>query len=137
MVVNPVKQVLAGCSCLPGFCAYCTELLPPAAICMEENERNTQWTMQFAHCMEDTGEWWWLTRTQPDCPGIPDDRATVVYKRPTDLALLKDVAICCNVLVCDIMDDGARHHSRPMQNQLLLHPYSVASLCVGRMQHDL
>ena len=40
--------------------------------------------------------------------GIPDDRATVVYKRPTDLALLKDVAVCCNLLVCDIMDDGAQ-----------------------------
>ena len=39
--------------------------------------------------------------------GVPDDRATVVYKRPTDLALLKDVAVCCNLLVCDIMDDGA------------------------------
>ena len=61
----------------------------------------------------------------------------MVYKRPTDLALLKDVAICCNVLVCDIVDDGARCHSRPMQNRLLLHPYSVATLCVGRMQQSL
>ena len=39
--------------------------------------------------------------------GVPDDRAAVVYKRPTDLALLKDLAVCCNLLVCDIMDDGA------------------------------
>ncbi|KAK9836263.1 hypothetical protein WJX81_000365 [Elliptochloris bilobata] len=38
--------------------------------------------------------------------GTPDDRAAVVYKRPTDLALLKDVAVCCNLLVCDILDDG-------------------------------
>lgn len=61
----------------------------------------------------------------------------MVYKRPTDLALLKDVAICCNVLVCDIVDDGARHRSRPVQSQALLHPCSVAALHVGRMQQDL
>ena len=32
----------------------------------------------------------------------------VVYKRPTDLALLKDVPICCNLLVCDMFDEGKR-----------------------------
>ena len=31
---------------------------------------------------------------------------SVVYKRPTDLALLKDVPICCNLLVCDMFDEG-------------------------------
>ena len=38
--------------------------------------------------------------------GIADDRATVVYKRPTDLALRTDVPVACNVLVCDMLEDG-------------------------------
>ena len=35
----------------------------------------------------------------PDC-------YTVVYKRPTDLALHRDVPNICNLLLCDIMDEG-------------------------------
>lgn len=30
----------------------------------------------------------------------------VVYKRPTDLHLKTDVPLCCNLLVCDMMDDA-------------------------------
>ena len=30
----------------------------------------------------------------------------VVYKRPTDLALLRDVPVVCNLLIADIMDEG-------------------------------
>ena len=35
-----------------------------------------------------------------------DASYSVLYKRPTDLALLTDVRICCNLLVCDIFDEG-------------------------------
>ncbi|KAK9815442.1 hypothetical protein WJX72_003717 [[Myrmecia] bisecta] len=38
--------------------------------------------------------------------GFTDQQFKVVYKRPTDLALLDDVPICCNLLICDILDDG-------------------------------
>lgn len=38
--------------------------------------------------------------------GFSDDQVKVVYKRPTDLALLRDVPISCNVCICDIFDDG-------------------------------
>ena len=38
--------------------------------------------------------------------GYTDDDAKVVYKRPTDLALIRDVPCACNLLVCDILDDG-------------------------------
>ena len=38
-----------------------------------------------------------------------DASYSIVYKRPTDLALLKDVSICCNILVCDMFDEGKRH----------------------------
>lgn len=31
----------------------------------------------------------------------------VVYKRPTDLALKADVPVVCNLLLADIMDEGA------------------------------
>jgi len=36
----------------------------------------------------------------------------VIYKRPTDLALVKDVSICCNLLVCDMFDEGPSAHLR-------------------------
>jgi len=38
--------------------------------------------------------------------GFNDDQVKVIYKRPTDLALLKDVPVICNLLLCDILDDG-------------------------------
>lgn len=38
--------------------------------------------------------------------GFAEDRYDVIYKRPTDLALLKDVDICCNLFICDIFDEG-------------------------------
>ena len=37
-------------------------------------------------------------------------RFDVLYKRPTDLALGKDVRICCNLLVCDMFDEGDPIH---------------------------
>jgi len=38
--------------------------------------------------------------------GFTDDQVKVVYKRPTDLALLRDVPISCNLCICDVFDDG-------------------------------
>jgi protein arginine N-methyltransferase 7 len=39
--------------------------------------------------------------------GVPEERYAVVYKRPTDLALLRDVPICANLLITDMFDEGA------------------------------
>ena len=39
--------------------------------------------------------------------GFPSEDFSVVYKRPTDLALIRDVPVVCNLLICDIMDEGA------------------------------
>ena len=36
----------------------------------------------------------------------PGERYKVVYKRPTDLALGKDVPVCCNIVLCDMLDEG-------------------------------
>lgn len=38
--------------------------------------------------------------------GVPPEKYKVVYKRPTDLVLAEDVPVCCNLLVCDMLDDG-------------------------------
>lgn len=35
-------------------------------------------------------------------------QVAVVYKRPTDLALRADVPVVCNLLLADIMDEGAK-----------------------------
>ena len=37
---------------------------------------------------------------------IPAEQYSVVYKRPTDLRAGKDVPICCNIVVCDMLDEG-------------------------------
>ena len=41
--------------------------------------------------------------------GFEEDRFKVIYKRPTDLKLQSDVPILCNLLVCDILDEGKPH----------------------------
>ena len=38
--------------------------------------------------------------------GITPEQAKVVYKRPTDLTLGADVPVVCNVLICDMLEDG-------------------------------
>jgi protein arginine N-methyltransferase 7 len=38
--------------------------------------------------------------------GRNDDEVKVVYKRPSDLALLEDVPIVCNLLIADVLEDG-------------------------------
>ncbi len=37
---------------------------------------------------------------------FPTDRYKVVYKRSTDLSLIQDVPIICNLLICNIFDEG-------------------------------
>ena len=49
------------------------------------------------------------------------ERFTVVYKRPTDLQLGKDVPICCNVVICDMLDEGA--HMLIGKNGSLVHMF--------------
>ena len=38
--------------------------------------------------------------------GYGDDQVKVVYKRPTDIAMLRDVPISCNLLINEMFDDG-------------------------------
>ena len=40
---------------------------------------------------------------------IDDSHFDVLYKRPTDLKLMEDIKICCNLLVCEIFDEGELH----------------------------
>ena len=44
--------------------------------------------------------------------GVPEERYAVVYKRPSDLALLRDLPICANLLIADMFDEGARMPAR-------------------------
>lgn len=41
-----------------------------------------------------------------DANGVSPDAACVIYKRPTDLVLRTDVPVACNLLVCDMLEDG-------------------------------
>ena len=35
-----------------------------------------------------------------------EERYKVMYKRPTDLALIADVPVCCNLIIANILDEG-------------------------------
>lgn len=37
---------------------------------------------------------------------IKEERYSVIYKRPTDLKIKEDVAVCCNLLIANILDEG-------------------------------
>ena len=53
--------------------------------------------------------WLYLAQTCKEAllaNGATDAEAAVVYKRPTDLALLRDVPVACNLVVCDGLIDG-------------------------------
>ena len=45
-------------------------------------------------------------KTHLKANGVNPEQFKVVYKRPTDLALSVDVPVVCNVLVCDMLEDG-------------------------------
>lgn len=38
--------------------------------------------------------------------GYALEQYLVLYKRPSDLHLHQDVPICCNMLICDMFDEG-------------------------------
>jgi protein arginine N-methyltransferase 7 len=42
----------------------------------------------------------------PPGPQFEEERYSVVYKRPSDLALLSDVPVCCNLVVANVLEDG-------------------------------
>lgn len=37
---------------------------------------------------------------------MEEERYSVIYKRPTDLKIKDDVAVCCNLLIANILDEG-------------------------------
>ena len=39
--------------------------------------------------------------------GFSEEVYKVIYKRPSDLSLKADVPVCCNILICDTLDEGA------------------------------
>ena len=62
-----------------------------------------------AHHVTAAERWLYLASACKDvlvANGSNDSQAKVVYKRPSDLALLEDVPIVCNLLVAEIFDDG-------------------------------
>lgn len=62
-----------------------------------------------AHHVTATERWLYLAMACKEnllSNGYSDDQVKVVYKRPTDLALLRDVPISCNLCICDVFDDG-------------------------------
>ena len=40
--------------------------------------------------------------------GFSEEQCKVIYKRPSDLSIKADVPVCCNILICDMMDEGAQ-----------------------------
>ena len=40
------------------------------------------------------------------CVQFEEERYKVMYKRPTDLALIADVPVCCNLIIANILDEG-------------------------------
>lgn len=63
-----------------------------------------------AHHVTAADRWLYLamaTKESLRSNGVADDRASVIYKRPTDLILGADVPVSCNVLLLDgLLDDG-------------------------------
>lgn len=62
-----------------------------------------------AHHVTATERWLYLAMATKENllnNGYSDDQVKVVYKRPTDVALLRDVPISCNICICDVFDDG-------------------------------
>ena len=69
--------------------------------------------------------------------GFKEDRFTVVYKRPTDLSLRKDVPILCNLLLCDMMDEGKPLRYPPSALTAVDLQQDMWSTVIIRSQHCL
>ena len=63
--------------------------------------------------------------------GFTEDRFKVVYKRPTDLSLKQDVPILCNLLLCDMLDEGEACLSFVSRQETFLRPPAFSS-CLQR-----
>ena len=61
--------------------------------------------------------------------GFTLDQFLVLYKRPTDLRLLTDVPVCCNLLICDILDEGAPLHVVAVHVHISFHYLYSLHLC--------
>ena len=61
--------------------------------------------------------------------GFAEDRFKVVYKRPTDLSLIQDVPILCNLLLCDILDEGEACLSFVSRQEAFLIPHAFQPAC--------
>ena len=48
--------------------------------------------------------------------GFSEEVYKVIYKRPSDLSLKADVPVCCNILICDMFDEGAPASSSTEQS---------------------
>ena len=62
-----------------------------------------------AHHVTAVERWLYLSLTCKETlhvNGFDQARFKVIYKRPTDLCLQKDVPILCNLLLCDMLDEG-------------------------------
>jgi len=85
--------------------------------------------------------WLYLSATAHDAltaNGFDRRAFDVIYKRPTDLALLRDVPVVCNLLIADIMDEGVGGvfvcgHS-PWSLFMYGHSANGHSLCRGTSQ---
>ena len=62
-----------------------------------------------AHHVTAVERWLYLSLTCKETlklNSFEEDRFKVIYKRPTDLRLQHDVPVLCNLLLCDILDEG-------------------------------
>lgn len=69
-----------------------------------------------AHHVTAVERWLYLSLTCKETlklNSFEEDRFKVIYKRPTDLRLQTDVPIFCNLLLCDILDEGKNHMLSP------------------------
>jgi hypothetical protein len=72
--------------------------------------------------------------------GFPEEQYKVIYKRPSDLAIKSDVPVCCNILVCDMPDEGdvcssRCTHSRGLKPQARLTSSFAAGLRQAHCAH--
>lgn len=82
-----------------------------------------------AHHVTAVERWLYLSLTCKETlklNSFGEDRFKVIYKRPTDLRLQTDVPILCNLLLCDILDEGKNHMHSPT-----LVPCLLVTLCLA------
>ena len=62
----------------------------------------------------------------------------MVYKRPTDLRLVEDVPICCNLLIAPILDEGVLAGGPTNNNYLAgaapVHGHAAAEAAAARCE---